>query len=138
MLCFVRRSGGGKTGKRERMPILVKYCMAKKTDELKKLIAEHPDYEIVVLAGENAWDECHIWTFCSDISFSIGEILDYDVVDDYEYVFDNRDNFQDFLIDRIADENPNASDEELEKLLNEKLKEFEPYWKKVIYIYANN
>lgn len=120
------------------MPILKDYSLAKKTDELKKLIAEHPDYEIVVLAGENAWDGYHSWTYCSDISFSIEEILDYDVVDDSECVFTDRDNFQDFLIDRIVDENPNASVEELEKLLNEKLKEFEPYWKKVICIYADN
>lgn len=120
------------------MPILEKYSLAKKTDELKKLIAEHPDYEIVVLAGENAWDGYHNWTFCSDISFSIEEILDYDVVDDSEFVFDDRRNFEDFLADRIYDANPEAADGELEKLLNEKLKEFEPYWKKVICIYADN
>lgn len=46
-----------------------------KTDGLKKLIAENHDLPIVVIAGQNATDGEQS-SYCSDISFYIGEILD--------------------------------------------------------------
>lgn len=50
--------------------------LTKSTEELKKLIAEHPDYPIVVLAGECANSGDFAWMYCASISFGIEEILD--------------------------------------------------------------
>ena len=42
------------------------YSMAQNTDRLKQLIAEHPDYPIVVLAGEDANNGDYGWMYCTD------------------------------------------------------------------------
>ena len=53
------------------MEKLDRLYITKKTDELKKLIAEHPDYPIVVLAGDEANDGDYSWMYCSSISFEV-------------------------------------------------------------------
>ena len=52
--------------------------IAKNTEKLKELIAEHPDYQIVVLAGEEANGGDYSWMYCSDISFDVGDPRAYD------------------------------------------------------------
>ena len=66
------------------------YSLTKTTEELKKLILENPDLPIAVLAGEDANIGDEYWMFCSRISFSIGEILDYDYYDYGGTVFTER------------------------------------------------
>lgn len=114
------------------------YSLAKSSDELKKLIAENPDLPIVVLAGEEANDGYWGWTYCSSISFDIGEILDCDFYDSDDSVFTDRDRFEEKIADDIYDENEEASDEYCEELIKRELEKYEPYWKKVIAIYASN
>ena len=49
----------------------------KQTDELKKLIAEYPDYPIIVMvANEVVADDYYGWWYAPRLRFSIGEILD--------------------------------------------------------------
>jgi hypothetical protein len=114
------------------------YSLAKNSDELKKLILENPDLPIVVLAGEDANIGYWGWTYCSSISFSIGEILDCDYYDYDDTVFVDRDRFEEKIADDIYDENEEASDEYCEELIKRELEKYEPYWKKVIAIYATN
>lgn len=114
------------------------YSLSKKTDELKKLIAENPDLPIVVLAGEEANSGDYSWMFCSSISFALDEILDCDYLDYGDYVFTDRDRLEEVIADRLAEEYPEMGDVEFEAAVAEKVKEFEPFWKKVIAIYATN
>ena len=112
------------------------YSLAKSTDELKKLIAEHPDYPICVLAGEEAYGGDYSWMYCSDIRFEVGEILDTDYYDYNDEIIVDRDRLEEIIEDRLYDEY--TDEEELNNAIKEKIAELEPYWKKVICIYANN
>lgn len=114
------------------------YSLTKSSDELKKLIAENPDLPIAVLAGEDANDGYWGWMYCSSISFGINEILDCDFYDTDDSVFVDRDRLEEKIADDIYDENEEASDEYCEELIKRELAKYEPYWKKVIAIYATN
>ena len=120
--------------------------LTKSTDELKKLIAEHPDYPIVVLCGENANNEDWYWIYCSSISFSVGEILDCECPYNEELVETDRDHFdeqiEEWLWDKICEEEFEDSGEPSERYFQQRLSQekakYEPYWKKVIAISADN
>ncbi len=99
---------------------------------------ENPDLPIVVLAGEEANIGDYRWMFCSDISFDIDEILDCDFYDYDDAVFTDRDRLEEYIEDMLYDEYCERSEEEYEKAIKEQLVELEPYWKKVITIYASN
>ena len=112
----------------------------KQTDELKKLIAEHPDYPIVVMVGtEVVADDYYGWWYAPCLSFSIGEILDceQDINDEKTYI--DRDEFEEDVYDKYTwDEKYEKLDNfEFDEMVEKKLKEYEPYWKKVIQIRAD-
>lgn len=115
------------------------YSLTKNSDELKKLIFENPDLPIVVLAGEeaNSGDYCG-WMYCSDISFCIDEILDCDFYDYDDTVFTDRDRLEEKIEEDLYDEYCEKSDEEYNVAIKREVEKYEPYWKKVIAIYANN
>jgi len=110
--------------------------VTKKTEELKKLIAEHPDYPIVVLAGEEANSGDYSWMYCSDISFDVGEILDAEYYDYNDAMITDRDRLEEIVEERLFD--TGLEGEELEKAIKAKIAELEPYWTDVIAIYATN
>lgn len=112
--------------------------LTKNTDELKRLIAEHPDYPIVVLAGEEANVGDYSWMFCSDISFGIDEILDTDFYDHDDAVFTDRDRLEEYIEDMLYDEYNEKPEEEYTAAIKAKMAELEPYWEKVIAIWASN
>lgn len=114
------------------------YSLTKNSDELKKLILENPDLPIVVLAGDDANSGYWGWTYCSSISFSICEILDCDFYDYDDVVFTDRDRLEEKIEDDLYDDYFEKPDEEFEAAIKSKLEELEPYWKKVIAIYASN
>ena len=113
-----------------------------KSDELKKLIAENPDLPIVVLAGTDATDGEQSM-YCSDIRFYIDEILDCEVPY-MEYVETDRVNFEEQIEEWLWDEmggndrDTKLSEVVFEEALKETKEKYEPYWKKVITIYADN
>ena len=112
----------------------------KQTDELKKLIAEHPDYPIVVMvANEVVADDFYGWWYAPSLSFSIGEILDCEQEVNDEKVYTDRDDFEEDLADILGDSGDydETTDEEFDKIVQEELKKYEPYWKKVIQIRAD-
>ena len=114
------------------------YAFGKNSDELKRLILENPDLPIVVLAGEESWDGDHCWTFCSSISFHIDEILDCDFLDYHDCVFTDRGRLEERIEDDLYNDYHDGPEEEYEAAINRKLQELEPYWTKVIAIYATN
>ena len=112
------------------------FNLAHNTEKLKELIAEHPDYDIVFLAGDEANpDGEYGYMYCSDIRFKIGEILDADYRH-IETVFCDRDDFEEKVREDLED--MDGSDEEYEEAVKATLEKYEPYWKKVIAIYADN
>ena len=119
--------------------------LTKNTDELKRLISEHPDYPIVVLAGDDANSGDGYWMYCSDIRFNLGEILTVEAPYNDEIVCCDRDSFEeemsDWLYYKLENDGvdlDNMPDEEYEKILKEEIAKYEPYWKKVIAIWATN
>ena len=112
----------------------------KQTDELKKLIAEHPDYPIVVIVNNEVVDgDDYGWWYAPCLSFSIGEILDceQDINDEKTYI--DRDEFEEDIEYIVEDEDEfiNASSEVFDAEVKRRMKEYEPYWKKVIQIMAD-
>lgn len=109
------------------------------TDELKKLIAEHPDYPIVVLCSSDVVaDDGYNWWYASSMTFSIGEILDCEL-EDTDKIYTDRDEFQEDLEDRLYNSGnyDDLSDEEFMEIVQEFALEYEPYWKNVIQIMAD-
>lgn len=114
------------------------YSLTHSSDELKKLIFENPDLPIVVLAGEEASSYDFYWTYCSSVSCHISEILDCDYYDYDDTVFTDRDRLEERIEDDLYDEYCDKSDEEYDAAVKRELEKYEPYWKKVIAIYATN
>lgn len=114
------------------------YSLVQDSSELRKLIQENPDLPIVVLAGEEANGGYWGWMYCSSVSFCVDEILDCDFCDYDDTVFNDRDRLEEYIGDILYNEYYNKSDEEYEAAIKNKLAELEPYWKKVIAIYADN
>ena len=112
----------------------------KQTDELKKLIAEHPDYPIVVMVGtEVVADDTYGWWYAPCISFGIGEILDCEQDIDEVKTYIDRDEFEDDMYSKYEDdeEYEKLDNYEFDEIIENKLKEYEPYWRKVIQIRAD-
>ena len=78
------------------------------------------------------------WMFCSSISFHIEDILDCDYVGYDDCVFTDKDFLEEYIADQLYDEYCDKSEEEYEAAIKRKMEEFEPYWTKVIAIYATN
>lgn len=114
-----------------------------KTDELKKLISENPDLPIVVIAGEEANTGDYSLMYCTNVRFSVEEILDCEVPYS-EYVETDRDNFDEQIEEWLWDDmGGNDKDRKLsEAIFKDALEEtkakYEPYWKNVIAIYVDN
>ena len=111
----------------------------KQTDELKRLISEHPDYPIVVIVASEVVDDGYGWWYAPCLSFDIGEILDCEQDIDEEKTYIDRDEFEDDMYSRYEDdeEYKELDNYEFDEMIENKLKEYEPYWKKVIQIRAD-
>lgn len=114
------------------------YSLEHNSDELKKLILENPDLPIVVLAGEEASGYDFYWTYCCNVSCSISEILNCDYSDYDDTVFTDRDRLREKIEDDLYDEYCDKSEEEYDAAVKRELEKYEPYWQKVIAIYATN
>ena len=112
-----------------------------KSDELKKLIQEHPDYMIAVLAGEEANGGDYCWAFCSSISFALGKFLNVKTpYDREEYVFSDEDDFEE-RIQEVLEDDPKCkgmTDKEFFDLVKAEKEKYAAEWKDVIFIYADN
>lgn len=106
-------------------------------EELRQLVIDNPGLPLLVFAGEEA--NCggdYSYMSCSHVSASVGEFLDCcQTVNDCKCYCD-RDDFQEDLEDLHSDFD--GSDAEFEKFIEDKLMEYEPYWKPCIILYVNN
>lgn len=110
------------------------------SDELKKLIIENPDLPLVAMVDyEVCADDDYRYWFAPSLTFKVGYILDCEQTVNEERIYDDEDEFGEDLENYLVDsgEYDNLSDDEFEKVVDEELKKYEPYWKKVIYIYAS-
>lgn len=109
------------------------------TDELRKMIIEHPELPIMVLAGEDSWNGEHGYTCCSKVYCTIEEVPDYDLLDGNDCIFTDREEFADFMDDKCCEELDEDMDEnEYEKRLGYRIHNYDKYWKKVITITVDN
>ena len=112
--------------------------LTKSTTELKELIEQYPDYPIVVLAAEDAVSDDYSYTYCSDITFDIGTILDCEAICNKERVYsDKKDLIEDMRI-YLEDEYEDLSEEEFDKTVDNEVAKYDSYWKDVIVVYAGN
>ena len=111
----------------------------KQTDELKELIAKYPDYPIVVIVDSEVVADDYGWWYAPEIRFGIGEILDCEQDIDEEKTYTDRDEFKEDIEYHLScyDEYENLSDENFDYLVEKTYQEYEPYWRKVIQIYAD-
>lgn len=116
----------------------MEYSLSHKSDELKKLIAENPDLPIIVLASDDANNGNWAWQYCFSVSVGLSEILDHDYCDYDDTIFTDRDRLEEKISDDLYGEYHNKSSEEYDEAVKRKMAELEPYWTKVIAIYASN
>lgn len=112
----------------------------KQTDELKALIAKHPDYPIIVLCNKEVCaDDGYRWWYAPCLSFGIGEILDCEQDINNEMFYVDRDEFEEDIQNRLSNDEryEKLSDSEFDNIVKEELAKYEPYWKKVIAIKAD-
>ena len=114
------------------------YSLTHGSDDLKKLILENPDLPIVVLANEESSCDYFGWTYCSSVSFEIVEILDCDYYGYNDTVFTDRDELEEKISDDLYTDYSDKSEEEYDEAVRREVERFEPYWKRVIAIYATN
>ena len=102
------------------------------------MITEHPDLPIAILANEDSVCFEGRWTFCCDIWFEITDVLDCEYYDYSDCVITDKGRLEEIIEDNLYEEYHTKSEEEYTKAIKDKMKELEPYWKKVIAIYATN
>lgn len=115
-------------------------CLLNATDELRKLIIDNPDLPLLVFAGNDAVYDDYAYTSCYKISAQIGEFLDCQQIINDTYCYVDRDEFAEDFEDAYYDEHENfkGTEKEWDALMEERIKEYDPYWKSCIILYVDN
>ena len=106
--------------------------------KLKQLIEQYPTYPIVILVNEEViFDDSYSTWYAPQMYCYVGEILEQQDINN-EKIFEDRDELEEALADIYADmdEFKNLTDEEFCDIIKKKAKEYEPYWKDCIIVYA--
>ncbi len=109
-----------------------------KTHKIRRFISENPDLPIVILADESSAADNGAWTYCSKISVKIDEILDCEYYDYGDMVITDRDRLEEVIEDNLYEDYRDKPESEYGAAIKAEIEKFEPYWKKVIAIYATN
>jgi len=107
------------------------------TEELRKMILENPGLPLVVFAGEEANSGDYSWICCTDVRIEKGEILDCEGPNN-EYIYTDRDELEDDVADQLYGEVGNIPDDELSRLLKERISRYEEHWTKCIILRVTN
>ncbi len=105
--------------------------------ELRRMIVENPELPLVIFAGENVYSDDYTNVACTDVRASIGEVLDCEQQVNEEKIYCDRTDFEDDLRIHLEDEF-DGDDEDFDDFIAEELKQYDPYWKKAIIVYADN
>lgn len=107
---------------------------------LRKLILENPELPIAVMVHQDACSEDYAYTFCCDVSASVGEFLDYELPFGDGYIFSDRDDFREDLQMYLEDfeEYKELTDSQFDTLIDSEMAKYEQYWKKAIIVRAGN
>lgn len=105
-------------------------CSIKDTTILRNLILENPDLPVIFFCGEDSWDGEYKYT---QGYASSGEVKSLTLYDDF---WIDEDEYHDRLSDDLSDEEEykNLSDEDYEKMIDEKVKNTEFVSAIVIYV----
>lgn len=122
---------------------MYKTNIVKDSTELRKAIAENPDLPIVVLAGQDAASDEYGYTYCERVSCGVGEILDCLCEWEHDIMYDDRDLFEEalmeYMIDKMSDEEyKRLTESEIDIRVKEEAKKYEQYWHKAIIVWADN
>lgn len=119
------------------------------TNELRELIIEHPDYQILVMVSEDANIGDYNYTVCNSIRAYVGEYLACEQEIDDCRVYTDRSEFEEDLENWCAEHEFDCNngcedcsgcvitDEDLEAALAAKKSEYEQFWKPCILMYVN-
>lgn len=107
------------------------------TDELRKLLLEHPNLPLIVFANNEANLGDYRLMSCGYIHAEIGEFLDCCQTVNDERCYTDRDEFEEDIYDSIYYDF-NGSDEDLKRGVKRKMMEYNPYWKPCIILCVGN
>lgn len=107
---------------------------------LRKLIMENPDMPIAIVVHQDACSDEYAYTYCSDVSASVGELFDYELPFGDGLVITDRDDLREAIQLYLEDfdEYQDLSDSQFDELLDKEQAKYEPYWKKAIIVTAGN
>ena len=105
-------------------------CSLNDTTELRNLILENPDLPLLVFCGEESWHD--------EWSYESAEVKSVNIQDLtlYDNIWMDEDDYKEKLSDDLCDEEEykGLSDEDYDKMLDEKVKEAEFVKAIVIYV----
>ncbi len=109
-------------------------------DELKRLILEHQELPILVLAGDNANIGDYGFMSCSRVRAQEGEFLDCKQKIDACKCYTDRDDFEDDVADFLAGEEQyrDLPDDEFNALVERTVNEYDDFWKPCILLLVDN
>lgn len=120
-----------------------------KTDKLRELILKHPDWPIMVIAGENANPGDYDTMSCTEVSAHEGEVLaTYDHLGNDEHIYTDRDIYRDDVDEYLSfnwdvvtgrSDDPNdCPDDEYEKILDDLCTKVDDKWRDCIIVKVDN
>lgn len=113
--------------------------MVNDSKELKELIMQRPELPLIVLCNsEVVADDSYCWWYANDVRCNVGIYLDKEP-EWTDKFYTDEDEFNEDLEEYIWDtyKADGVSDEQLECLVNEKIKEYEPHWKEAIEVWCD-
>lgn len=125
-------------------PNSLKYGLVHSNDDLNKMILQHPDFPILYFAGEYANSGDYCYTVCTYVGVEIGEYLDCITEAGDDIIFTDREHFRERLSEKLCDtynqikfgaSNPYI---EFKKYIQNKIDEYESFWKPCIIVFVDN
>lgn len=114
--------------------------MLKSSEELRKLIIENPNLPILTFVSDDANSRDYQYV-TANISCDKGWVLDApaQMLPIFDKVYTDEEDLENDIRDDLYDsDTKELSDEEFDKLVSDKLKELELYWKECIIIWVTN
>ena len=107
------------------------------TEILRQMILDNPGLPLVVFAGEEANTGDYSYMCCTYVKVEKGEVLDCKGPND-ELIYTDRDELEDDVDEELFSEVGKIPDEEYEKMLKERMSQYDEYWTECILLYVSN